>query len=63
MPQNQMPHDAAYKSFFSDKTFVTSLFRDFVPEDFVLDMDFSTLELLSASHVTKELRQRHNDII
>ncbi len=54
---------AAYKSFFSDRTFVTSLFQDFVPEDFVRDMDFSTLELLSASHVTRELRQRHNDII
>ena len=42
---------------------MTSLFQDFVPEDFVRDMDFSTLELLSASHVTRELRQRHNDII
>ncbi len=42
---------------------MTSLFQDFVPEDFVRDMDFTTLELLSANHVTKELRQRHNDIM
>ena len=56
MTDSQMPHDAAYKSFFSDKDMVTSLFQDFVPEDFVREIDFSTLELFPASHVTMELR-------
>ncbi len=63
MPQSKLPHDAAYKSFFSDKDMVTSLFQDFVPEDFVRDIDLSTLELVPTNHVTKELRQRHDDII
>jgi predicted transposase YdaD len=63
MPSRQIPHDAAYKSFFSDKDMVTSLFQDFVPEDFVRDIDFTTLELIPTNHVTKELRQRHDDII
>ena len=27
------------------------------------DIDFSTLELIPTNHVTKELRQRHDDII
>ena len=63
MPHERMPHDAAYKAFFSDKVMVTGLFQDFVPMDFVRDMDFTTLELVPASHVSKEFRQRHNDII
>ena len=57
------PHDAAYKRFFSDPLMVESLLRDFVPERFVDDLDFSTLELCSGDYVADNLSQRHNDIV
>ena len=59
----RFPHDAAYKAFFSDPAMVESLLRDFVPEDFIDDLDFSTLERCSGSYVTDDLRERHDDII
>ena len=59
----RFPHDAAYKDFFSDPAMVESLLRDFVPEDFIQDLDFSTLERCFGSYVTDDLRERHDDII
>lgn len=37
-----MPHDPAYKQFFSNKAMAESLLRDFIPHAFVADLDFST---------------------
>lgn len=51
------------RAFFSDPAMVESLLRDFVPEDFIDDLDFSTLERCSGSYVTDDLRERHDDII
>ena len=42
---------------------VKSLLRDFVPADFVKDLDFSTLERCAGSYVTDDLRERHDDIV
>ena len=42
---------------------VESLLRDFVPADFIADLDFSTLERCSGSYVTDDLRERHDDIV
>ena len=42
---------------------VESLLRDFVPEAFVRELDFSTLEPCSGSYVTDDLRERHDDIV
>lgn len=42
---------------------VESLLRDFVTEDFVRDLDFSTLEHCAGSYVTDDLRERHDDVI
>ena len=58
-----MPHDSAYKQFFSNPEMVESLLRDFVSADFIADLDFSTLERCSGSHVTDDLRERHDDIV
>ncbi len=58
-----MPHDAAYKNFFSDPEMVASLLQDFVPEHVRAEMDFTTLERSFASYVTDDLRERHDDII
>ena len=63
MMQERFPHDAAYKTFFSDPEMVASLVRNFVPEPFVADMDFGTLERHATGHVTDDLRERHNDIV
>ena len=58
-----MPHDSAYKQFFSNPEMVESLLRDFVSADFIADLDFSTLERCSGSYVTDDLRERHDDIV
>ena len=63
MEKERMPHDPAYKQFFSNPEMVESLLRDFVPEDFVRELDFSTLEPCSGSYVTDDLRERHDDIV
>ena len=63
MENARSPHDPSYKQFFSNPDMVASLLRDLVPEDFVNDLDFSTLEQCSGSYVTDDLRDRHDDII
>lgn len=63
MEKERMPHDSAYKQFFSNPEMVESLLRDFVPADFIKDLDFSTLERCSGSYVTDDLRERHDDIV
>ena len=54
MNREQPPHDTGYKSFFSNPEMVESLLRDFVPEEFVTELDFTTLERCSGSYVTDE---------
>jgi len=56
-------HDGAYKKIFSHPEMVESLIRDFVPEDWVRELDFSTLEAVNKSFVTDEIRSREDDII
>ena len=58
-----MRHDTGYKALFSDPEMLASLLRDFVPESFIADLDFGTLERCSGSHVTDDLRERHDDMI
>jgi predicted transposase/invertase (TIGR01784 family) len=64
MSQNQdKNHDSAYKHLFSNPEMIESLIKDFVPEKWVNDVDFSTLELCNTNFTTDDLRQRHDDII
>ena len=63
MTIDRLPHDPAYKAFFSNPEMVESLLRDFVPAEFVAELDFSTLERCSGSYVTDDLRERHDDIV
>ena len=63
MEHDRLPHDPAYKQFFSNPEMVESLLREFVSADFVADLDFSTLERCSGSYVTDDLRERHDDIV
>ncbi|NLY41215.1 MAG: Rpn family recombination-promoting nuclease/putative transposase, partial [Desulfovibrionales bacterium] len=54
------PHDGSYKNLFSHKEMVETLIRDFVSEDWVDQVDFSTLEKQNGSYVTDDLRERHD---
>ena len=63
MKNERLPHDASYKQIFSNPDMVASLLRDFVSEDFISELDFSTLEQCSGSYVTDDLRERHDDVV
>jgi hypothetical protein len=56
-------HDNGYKRLFSHPEMVADLLRGFVREDWVRDLDFSTLERISGSYVTPELRSRESDVV
>ncbi len=58
-----MRHDPGYKLLFSHARMVEDLLRGFIPEDWVQGLDFTTLEKVSASQITDDLRERHNDLI
>ena len=55
------PHDAAYKLLFSFPEMVRDLLAGFVPREWVEELDLSTLERWPGSHVSDDLRQRHQD--
>ena len=57
------PHDSGYKLLFSHAQVVEDLLRGFVGEDWVEDLDFSTLEKVGGSYVTDDLRDREDDLI
>ncbi len=56
-------HDAAYKRLFSHPSLVEGLIRGFLREDWTERLDFSTLEKVSHSFVSDDLRERHSDVI
>ncbi|HRD88741.1 MAG TPA: Rpn family recombination-promoting nuclease/putative transposase, partial [Accumulibacter sp.] len=56
-------HDSGYKLLFSHAQVVEDLLRGFVGEDWVDELDFSTLEKVGGSYVTDDLRDREDDII
>ncbi len=56
-------HDNAYKNVFSHPRAVQDLLRGFVHEDWVQQLDYSTLEKVSGSYVSDDLRDREDDII
>jgi len=56
-------HDRGYKMLFSHPRMVKELILSFVREEFVNDIDFSTLKRTFNSFVTEEFRERESDII
>jgi predicted transposase/invertase (TIGR01784 family) len=56
-------HDNGYKRLFSHPEMVADLLRGFVKEEWVRDLDFSTLERISGSYVTPELSSRESDVV
>ncbi|MCP5426551.1 MAG: Rpn family recombination-promoting nuclease/putative transposase [Gammaproteobacteria bacterium] len=58
-----MHEEADYKKLFSQPQKFEELLRGFLPEDWILALDFSTLERIGASYVADDLRHRHDDVI
>ena len=56
-------HDHAYKKLFSHPQMVEDLLRGFVKEDWVAQLDYPSLEKVSASYVSDDLREREDDLI
>ncbi len=56
-------HDESYKLLFSHPQMVQDLLTGFVPEEWVHEVDFGTLEKVSGSFVADDLRDREDDVI
>jgi predicted transposase YdaD len=56
-------HDESYKRLFSHPEMVRDLIQGFVREGWVNDLDFGTLERVSGSYVTDDLRNREEDVV
>ena len=56
-------HDKRYKKLFSNHKLVEELLTSFVDEDFVKELDYSTLERLDKSFVTDEFADKESDLI
>jgi hypothetical protein len=56
-------YDPSYKLLFSHRDLVADLIRGFVQEDWVAELDFSTLQRVSEISVSHDLREREGDMI
>jgi hypothetical protein len=58
-----MEHDASYKLLFAHARMVEDLLRGFVHEAWVRDVDWTTLERVSDSQISDDLRSRRDDLV
>ncbi len=56
-------HDQSYKLLFSEPEIIIDLLQGFVHEPWVKELDFTTLEKVSGSYVSDDLRSREDDVI
>lgn len=56
-------HDHSYKLLFSHAAMVEDLLRGFVREEWVREIDFTTLEKVSGNYVSDDLRERADDVV
>lgn len=56
-------NDMGYKWLFSHPKMVQNVMESFVPEEFVKDLDFTTLDKVDKSFVTKKFRKKESDMI
>ena len=61
MPLHQ--DDASYKLLFSAPEVVRDLVLGFIPDEWLHSLDYSTLERVSSSYVTDDLRNRADDVV
>ena len=58
-----MKYDRTYYNLFSNPEMVEDLLKSFVHEDWVDDLDFSTLELLNSKFISQEINKREGDLV
>ena len=56
-------NDASYKLLFSAPELVRDLVMGFIPDQWLHSLDYSTLEKVSGSYVTDDLRHRADDVV
>lgn len=56
-------HDAGYKLLFSTPEVVRDLIIGFIPDTWLQSLDYTTLERVSGSYITDDLRERCDDIV
>ena len=56
-------HDHGYKLLYSFPEMVKSLLTGFVNQDWIKQLDFSTLEKVNSSYITDDIRSRSDDIV
>lgn len=56
-------YDHSYKYLFSHARMVEDLLKGFVREEWVTQLDFSTLEKVNSSYVSDALQERQDDIV
>ncbi|TBU91630.1 transposase [Stutzerimonas kirkiae] len=56
-------HDTGYKLLFSNPEFVRDLLLGFVPQDWVGQVDFSSLEMLNGHYVSEDMQGRYEDMV
>jgi predicted transposase/invertase (TIGR01784 family) len=56
-------HDTAYKQLFSHPRMIEDLLRGYVTEEWVSEIDFSTLERVADSFISDDFREREDDVI
>ena len=61
--RHKADHDGSYKNLFSHPEMIEDLLKGFVEESWVEEADFTTLEKVSGSYVSDDLRDREDDII
>jgi hypothetical protein len=58
-----MNHDSSYKLLFSHARMIEDLLKGFVHEDWVAQLDFSSLEKVNGSYISDNLRGREDDVV
>ncbi len=56
-------HDKWYTRIFSDPRIVEELLRSFVHEDFVNELDFSSIKKLNTKFIPVSEKSRHADVV
>ena len=62
-PKQPTPHDGSYRRLFSHARMVKDLLRRYIGPPWLERLDFSTLEMVPAHYVSKELEQRESDVV
>ncbi len=61
--KEQAQHDSGYKQLFSHPEMVRDLLIGYFGEDWIKDLDFTTLESKNVNYVDRNLRKKSDDIL